>query len=188
MFVTDFADAAVTLPLALGVALVLARLGGRRAALAWLGPVALVFAAVLAAKVAFGFVPALGAATGVVSPSGHTAAATAIYGGLVVLFARDAAAGWIAAVVVAAATGLSRLLIQAHTPAEVAIGAVLGLGGMALLQRRVSPDTLPRIRDRLLLGAVSAAIVTVLHGRHAPFELVLQAIRHRVEARGGGPF
>ena len=83
-FLTDFADQAVVLPLIVVVALVLAGLGWRRGAVAWLAAVGVTFGAVLTLKlVLFTCGPALHLAT-LRSPSGHTAAAAIIAGGIAV--------------------------------------------------------------------------------------------------------
>jgi len=81
---TDFADQAVVLPLIATVALMLGVLGWRRGALVWLVAVGLSFASVLVLKLVFATCgPAFGLA-GLRSPSGHTAAAAVIAGGIAV--------------------------------------------------------------------------------------------------------
>ena len=82
---TDFADEAVVLPLIAVVALMLGLLGWRRGALAWLGAVGLSFTSVLALKLVFATCgPALGLPA-LRSPSGHTAAAAVVAGGIAVV-------------------------------------------------------------------------------------------------------
>ncbi|MDE2007851.1 MAG: PA-phosphatase, partial [Rhodospirillales bacterium] len=80
-FLTDFADQAVVLPLWLAIGAVLALSGWRRGAAAWLIAVGATLAAVGIGKLA-------GISCGppwLRSPSGHTAAAGVVAGGLAVL-------------------------------------------------------------------------------------------------------
>src|SRR5918997_4183426 len=85
-FLTDFADLGLVLPLAALVALALAAVGWRREALAWSVAVAGTLAAVLALKLlALAYSGQLG--TALRSPSGHTAAGTVVYAGLLTLLA-----------------------------------------------------------------------------------------------------
>ena len=86
-FLTDFADPGLLLPLAALVGATLAAVGRRRDALAWGLAVGGTFAAVLALKLlVFALTgPLLG--RGLRSPSGHTAAGTVVYAGLLALLA-----------------------------------------------------------------------------------------------------
>src|SRR5258708_39101880 len=87
MFLTDFADQAVVLPVVVAVAAVLLALGWRRGALVWLGSVCATFGVVLFLKLGFlACVPVFGPWE-LRSPSGHTAAASVVAGGFVTLLA-----------------------------------------------------------------------------------------------------
>ena len=80
-FLTNFADEAVVLPLAVGVTIALYALGWRRGALAWAVAVGGTLALMLALKlVEFACGPSL-----LRAPSGHTAAAAVVCGGLAVM-------------------------------------------------------------------------------------------------------
>lgn len=159
-FLTSFADQAVVLPLILAVGVVLAALGWRRGALAWTGTIAAVFGLILVFKlVAFACGPPL-----LRSPSGHTAAAAIVTGGLAAALGR--ALGWravlAAAIAGAAAIGASRVLLGMHTVPEVAAGGVIGIGG-ALILARLAGDPPPRARLSWLL-AVVLGVVVLFHG------------------------
>lgn len=71
-------------------------------------------------------------------PSGHTAAAVALYGGLAVIAAAVPARTWlrrlalVAAVAVPVAVGVSRIYRGMHYPTDVAAGALLGLVWLAV--------------------------------------------------------
>jgi membrane-associated phospholipid phosphatase len=66
-------------------------------------------------------------------PSGHTAAATTLYGGLAVIARTAARTGWLRllatalAVLVPAAVGISRLYRGMHNPTDVLAGALLAI-------------------------------------------------------------
>ncbi len=186
-FVTDFADLAVLLPLSACIFLGLLLSGWRRGALAWAGAVGLTCAIMLALKLLF-----LGCGSvGALSPSGHTAAGTAIYGGVFSLWLRRRMATWQAVLLaggsVAAAIGVSRVAVRAHIPLEVAIGAAIGLVGVWILVRAAGPPP-ARVRGRWLVPA-GLAVVLLLHGTRLQAEPRLRAlagwIPHGVCARMG---
>jgi hypothetical protein len=84
MFLTNFADEAVIFPLASAIGLVLLALDWRRGAVAWAVAVTGTLALMFGLKI-------LGVACGpplMRTPSGHTAAAAVICGGLMVALAR----------------------------------------------------------------------------------------------------
>ena len=127
-FLTDFADQAVMLPLALAVAVLLAGSGWWRGALAWVLAVGLTFGAIGLGKLVLAACGPLQIGDALQSPSGHTASATLIYGGLcglVLRWARPAERRrpLLAAAAIAALIGITRVALQAHTWSEV--GAVV---------------------------------------------------------------
>jgi membrane-associated phospholipid phosphatase len=172
-YLTDFADEAVVLPLIATVGLMLAVLGWRRGALAWLGAVGGCFAGVLVLKlVCITCGPALGLA-GLRSPSGHTAAAAVIAGGIAVALGqgrwRVAAIAGLAAVLI----GATRVALGLHTPTEVALGGamgVLGMLGFAWLAGRP-----PALRLRFLYAAI-VAVALLLHGQHLNAETRIRSV------------
>ena len=175
---TDFADAAITLPLLVVTWLfLLARRssGGRDASARWLVGVGGAYAVILALKLAFGIDPALGAPLRVASPSGHTACAAAAYGGLALLiFGRRA--GIVISFVVAVLVGYSRVALAKHSPAEVVIGGAVGLTATILLSRGM--PRLPSL-EAILLAAVTALVVTLDYGQHAQIEPTLKHVEAR---------
>lgn len=174
-FVSDFGDQAVILPLAVAVALALLLAGWRRAALAWVLAVAGTLAAVLLGKVlAVACVHVLAIAD-LRSPSGHTASAAVVYGGLVALLLPEPARGlrrWVAAFVLAAifavVFGGTRLALHAHTPADVVAGACLGIAGALALSRLAGPRP-DGMRVRIPVAAAIVVAVT-MHGTHLQAE------------------
>lgn len=180
LFLTDFADQAVVLPLTLMVGLALAAAGWRRAAAAWVLAVAATLAAALAAKVA---VYASGTTlTGLESPSGHTAAAAVAYGGLLALLAptrwRPPLPALVAASVVAAVIGVTRLALHAHTRADVVVGAVIGIAGAVVLAW-LAGERPARVRRAWPLAA-SVGVMALLHGTHLQAESEIERLAHLV--------
>lgn len=174
MFTTDFADQAVVLPLWLALGAVLAVLGWRRGALAWLAAVGGTLLAVGLAKL---FLLSCGPA-GLRSPSGHTAAAGVVCGGLAVLAGWRGARVAVAALAGAALIGATRLALGAHSPAEVAAGAAAGLAGALALARLAGPRP-PGLRLRWL-AVTLAVVVSLFHGLRLPAEAVLRGVSARL--------
>ncbi len=173
-FLTDFADLAVLLPLAvcIGVGLLLA--GWRQGAMAWAAAMGATLAAMMALKLVClgcGSVNAL-------SPSGHTAAGTAIYGGVLALWLRrwlgPTASAVIAGGAVATVIGATRLALHAHRMIEVVIGAGVGLAGVLLLL--YFSGTQPRPLQVRWLIPVGLVLVFLLHGARLQAEPRLRAL------------
>jgi membrane-associated phospholipid phosphatase len=176
-FVTDFADLGVMLPLILMVALALAAGRWRRGAVAWLLAVAATLAVALVAKLAaFAWPHALLVAAGLRSPSGHTAAAAVVYGGLLALLAPRCWtrpwAAFLAAALVACVIGGTRLALHVHTPVEVLVGAATGIAGAVVLAQLAGER--PLWMQRAL--PVTAVVVTIMlfHGTHLKLESEIQ--------------
>lgn len=172
-FLTDFADQAVVLPLIATVALCLAALGWPRGALAWLAAVGVSFALVLLLKLAFVTCgPALGVPA-LRSPSGHTAAAAVIAGGLAALLRHRGGVVLLTAGLAAALIGTTRLVLGYHTPPEVLLGGTIGVAGalgFAALAGRA-----PALRVRWLFAAV-LIVAVLLHGEHLDAEPRIRAM------------
>jgi len=177
-FLTDFADQAVAVPLAAVIALLLALAGWTRAAFAWVLMVAATLGTIAFLKIIF---IACGPSNfvGVVhSPSGHTATAAIIYGGLLALISRRCGVGlpWALspAPIVSLLIGLSRISLGAHTWPEVLIGGLVGCAGTLtmLLLSGVPPPrvSLPR------LVAFPIAIALIMHGNHIHVEDRIKSI------------
>ena len=174
-FVTDFADQAVALPVALCVAAWLAWSGWRRGVILWLVALACVLAGVLVLKLVV-----LGCAPGtspLLSPSGHTGAAVFVYGGIATLAARlRPGMAILAGLGLAILFGTTRVLLHVHTLADVFVGGGVGLAvlaGFAWLALPVPPGPRP---VRLLL--ICLPVVLLLHGIHLDLEPRLRGAGH----------
>jgi membrane-associated phospholipid phosphatase len=158
---TDFADLAVVLPLALCVAAWLAVSGWGHGALSWL----VAFGAVLAvtAVLKLGFLGCAPSESAISSPSGHTASSSFVYGGIAALALRG---GWRAstalAIAVAALVGASRVAVHAHSAAEAMLGGAVGVAALAVFAWRAGPVPPGLKPGRLLL--VCLPLMLVLHG------------------------
>jgi membrane-associated phospholipid phosphatase len=169
------------LPLVGAVAVGLYFSGWRRGAFMWSAAIACTWAVMLLLKLvclACGHL----ITNGLLSPSGHTAAAAAAFGGICGLIVRWRGGDWRWTVPIsagfAAVVGLSRLVLHVHTPLEVVIAAVIGIGGATSL---VALAGTPPVKARLwpVIGAM-AVVILLLHGFQLPAEA---AIRHFVLLR-----
>ena len=173
-FITDFADQAVILPLVVAIGIALLMQGWRRAAAAWTFAAIATFAAILALKLVFLACPST---LSVRTPSGHVAAATFVTGGLAALLIRRHAIALALALLAAVVIGLSRLALGVHSPAELAIGGIVGLAGVLALIRLAGPA--PRALDARRIGLVAILVVAVFHGLHLPAEAHIRATAQR---------
>jgi membrane-associated phospholipid phosphatase len=174
VLVTDCGDAAVTLPLALLVLVFLLVARERLFALYWLLMVVGCGAAIGVLKLIFGACGGRLEALEVISPSGHTAMSTAIYGSLALLVAASLPARWRPLVLAAsslliAGIAVSRVVLRSHDLPEVALGLVVGIGavvGFYVAIRRGAVPVLPVVW--LMLGGL--AVVAVMHGTRLNIE------------------
>jgi membrane-associated phospholipid phosphatase len=178
--VTDFGDQAVVLPLAVGVALIFALSGWRRGALAWTAAIGCTLGLILFLKLRFvacdQFLP--DARPG--NPSGHTAAAAAVYGGLVAIVMRSIWDRWALpftvaiAVFLAVVIGESRLILDTHSMAEVVVGGAIGVGGAASFVVLAGPPL--RSVRMLRVVAMGLLIVLMLYGFRLPAEAAIKSV------------
>ena len=158
-FVSDFADAAVILPLVGLLWPVLGRAGTRwvLACMLTLGGILLLKAVCFRLTGPWPF-----------SPSGHTASAAIVYGGLAWVLLRPRLGRAVPALLAVAAVGLigwTRLQLGAHSVAEVAAGAAIGAAGFAWLAWRT-----PELSRMWPVMAVTVLVWTALHGQSLGIE------------------
>lgn len=182
-FWTDLADGAVMFPVGIAVAALLLLLGQARAAWAWTVAVAGVWAVMLVLKILGYTLDALDptspiGAIGLVTPSGHVASATVIYGGLAGLLlagpftmARRTAT---AAIAVAVWIAVTRVLLKEHTLSEVVVGGLVGLVGAIALAR--SAEMPIERRAVLPIVAVVGVIIVLRHGVHLSWEETIRQV------------
>jgi membrane-associated phospholipid phosphatase len=170
-FLTDFADQAVMLPLAITVCIALALAGWRRGAMAWALAVPGTLLAVMLAKLVVAACGGLLPFHGLKSPSGHVASAAVVYGGLLALLlpepargARRPFAALLLAAIFATCFAGTRLALHVHTRSDVVAGACLGIAGALALARLAGPR--PSSLSRAVPLAAALAVVLLFHGRH----------------------
>jgi membrane-associated phospholipid phosphatase len=126
---------------------------------------------------------------GLRSPSGHTAAGTVVYAGLLTFvggrLAARAGIALSAGVVMASLFGFTRLMVGRHTLADVLVGGAVGLAGVLALARLAGPRRPGARAPRLaVVAAVALLAVVALHGHRLHAEPKLRAIA--AEIRSGG--
>lgn len=178
--ITDFGDSALLLPLSLALCGYLWLGGWRRPALALAGSLAACLVLTVAVKIGFYACGHEVSGLSIRSPSGHTAFSTTVYGcGALLLGAGRSRAVRIALALAAAALvaviAASRILLHAHSSAEVVVGLAIGLGCVAIFQLRTTaaPEIAPRWR---LLVATFAMLAVLTHGRHLNAEEIIKHI------------
>jgi membrane-associated phospholipid phosphatase len=174
-FLTDFADQAVMLPMVVVVAIVLAGLGWRRGAVAWLGVIGATLGLILVLKLCVLACGPVFMPWQLRSPSGHTATAAVVFGGMVVALGGRPLAVVLAAVLAALLIGTSRLELGVHSVPEVVVGAVVGCAGAVALWRLAGRP--PRARPVPLLS-VALLVAVLLHGWHLPAEAAIIRVSH----------
>ena len=178
VFLTDFADQGVVLPLIAAVAITLVLSGHRRLACGWIAATGGVLGAMLLLKVVCYtcglLIPALNLPQlGLVSPSGHVAAACIAYSGIVALMTagqRHAACRFacLTAVGVAAIVGTTRVELGDHSWGEVAIGAAVGIAGaVGFTMFAARPGG--RVSSMALLSTI-LPVLLICHGMHFTIE------------------
>jgi membrane-associated phospholipid phosphatase len=170
LFLTDFADQAVVLPVAAVVLVILLAIGWRRGAVAWTLGVGGVLATMLVLKLivfaCFWRVPWAGLS----SPSGHTAAAAVVYGGLLALLVPRGGAVLAALTggALALLVGMTRLALHVHTVPDVLVGAMVGVSGAVLLRHAAGERPLRLSSPRLVLAVCVA--IGLFHGHRLAAE------------------
>jgi membrane-associated phospholipid phosphatase len=177
-FITDFADLAVILPLALAIGIALLVEGWRRGAAAWALAVVATFAAMLTLKMVFFACSQTFGTVDLRTPSGHVAAAAVVTGGLAALVVRRHASVLPVAALAAIVIGISRLVLGAHSLPEVVLGAAVGLVGAFALSWLAGPPP-PGLGIRRI-AIIAVTIVVVFHGLHLPAEAHIHATALRV--------
>ena len=168
---TDFADQAVLLPLIMAIGITLLALGRGRAARAWALAVPGTLVVMLVLKIAFLACAPLWPDLPLRSPSGHVAAAGAVYGSIAWLLGFRPS--WLMAAAAAAVIGASRLALGVHNPAEVALGAAVGVLGTLAFAALASP--MPRQPLRWPLLAVMVLVWVGFYGQQLGAEAGIAA-------------
>jgi len=176
---TDFGDSAVTVPLAALTLIFLAAAREMRVALGWvlaIGGCAIVIGAL---KLIFGACAHRLALANIVSPSGHTAMSTAVYGSLALLIGavlpRYRRAIYVGAAIFIGGIAVSRAVLHEHDIAEIVVGLLVGLGAAASFHeilRRPDAPALPVTWFALC----ALGLVAMMHGTRWIVEPVVNGL------------
>ena len=133
-FLTNFADLGLLLPLVAMIALALAIVGRQRDALAWSLSIIFTFSMMLLLKILVFVFLGTKESDGLINPSGHTAAGTVVYAGLLFLIGERSALRTPLTLLAGAMFGLifgfTRLMLRFHSLADVLVGGLVGLVGV----------------------------------------------------------
>ena len=173
---SDCGDSAVLLPLSLLMIAALWHYQGRPAAVTLIAALAACGAVMVLLKITL---IACGTTwnAGVVSPSGHASMSFAVYGALGIVSARQAPRWQRPLIVLAswclvAGIAFSRVVLGAHSYAEVGLGLLVGAATLCLFA--IPYFRLRRARLNLaLLATLVVATLLVLHGAHLPVEKLI---------------
>ena len=166
--ITDFADPGLVVPAWAVLAAGLVLMGWRRGALAWLAAMAGVAGVMLLLKLGFA---AAGGVGGIYSPSGHVAVAGVVAGGA---WSLSRATRWrtsaalLTALLAATGIGVTRILLGAHSVAEVLTAVPVGVAGAVALVRWAGLP--PARRLRFAPAGAALAVALALHGTHLTAE------------------
>lgn len=177
--ISNLGDSAILVPLSLIVAAAIWRFQSRFAAAWFLGAVTLCAAVMATLKVAF-LTCSHAWATDIVSPSGHAGLSATFYGALALVVARQVQPWQQPLIVVGAwaliaAIAVSRVILGAHSPAEVVTGLSVGIAACTLFAVQYLRRPAPPI-SLVLLCAVTAAAIVLLHGTPLHIEQVVEQI------------
>jgi len=177
--ISNLGNAAILLTLSVIVAAAIWRFQSRLAAAWFLAMVTVCAVAMAILKVTFAACSQAWG-TDIVSPSGHASLSAMFYGSLALVMARQVRPWQQALIAIAgcgliAAVAVSRVVLRAHSPAEVVIGLSVGMAACALfavpyLRRPAAPLNLT------LLIALSVPAILMLHNTHVHAEHVVRQI------------
>ena len=187
LFISDFADLGLMLPLIGLVALVLLVLGRWCDAFAWCLAVVGTLGVMGILKILVFVMANPQSGDGLRNPSGHTASGTIVYAGLLALLGGRFASRMFIALLAGLAFwlifGFSRIALQVHTMADVLVGGAVGLGGVVALVRLAGPHRIDtRIADMPIVAAVALTTVLTFHGQRLFAEGKLQAIAAHIQS------
>jgi membrane-associated phospholipid phosphatase len=187
LFLTDFADLGLLLPLAGLVALSLALLGRRQEAFAWSLAVTGTLGTMLLLKLLLFTWTGRYEGPGLSNPSGHTAAGIVVYAGLLSLLGERVLPRLPLAVLAAAGIGLlvgfTRLSLEVHTLPDVLVGGAVGLAGVLSLAWLAGPRRpAAPLRGRVVIALVALLGILAFHGQHLWAEGELRGIAAELRA------
>jgi membrane-associated phospholipid phosphatase len=183
-FVTDFGDSAVTLPLAALTVAFLFFSRWRRAAIGFAITLASCGIAIGLVKLALQSCGRPLLHTEITNPSGHAAMSTAVYGSLALLFNCSVSAErrWVlagGAVALIGGIAVSRVVLDSHSLAEVAVGFLIGLAALFFFYRMLKAEPAMTFRSQWL-AFTAVILIATMHGSRWPIEDIVRSIVHLI--------
>jgi membrane-associated phospholipid phosphatase len=173
--ISNFGDAAVTLPLAVGCALWVAACD-RRVAAYWLIFLSVGMAIVGATKILYAGCGIEIRDIGFRVVSGHTMLSSAVWTTCIALFLRRAglmSVGVTLGLVSGAIIGAARVFEEAHTLSEVVAGWALG-SAIALIFVRSLEKSRIKLRGTAVAASSLLLVSGVAYGHHAPLQTLIE--------------
>jgi membrane-associated phospholipid phosphatase len=179
-FLTDFGDSAITVPLALLTFAFLIVIGQRSLAIGWGIAILGCAIAVGALKILFAPCDHRLAFAALVSPSGHAAMTTVVYGSLTLLLGSSLPRAFrvtldVAAALFVVAIAVSRFVLGAHDVSEVMVGLIIGLAALAGFRRFLLAQG-PVVLPVLSLAGAATVVIAVFHGIRLPIEHAVRTL------------
>ena len=115
---------------------------------------------------------AIQSATGYSFPSGHTTTATPLYGGMAMGFWKSKATHWLSGLCVLGIliTGFSRNYLGVHTPQDVLVGLVVGIGSLLLAKWLFNyVEKHPEQENKFLLGGFLFCVISLIYITNKPY-------------------
>lgn len=177
IFLTNFGDLAVLLPLSAVMLIWLLSLRPRSSAIWWVVALSLCVGLTALSKIYFYICQP---SAELQSPSGHTSLSTLVYGAIALVVAAEVT-GWQrvlalgSGILVVCGIAVSRILLGAHSPLEVVLGALIGSVALAVFAWEYlgHKPAKPSLRPLVLALVVLTAL---LHGEALHAEEMLHAI------------
>lgn len=173
--ISNFGDAAVTLPLAVGCAIWIA-VSDRRVAAYWLVFLSVGMVIVGATKILYAGCGIEIKEIGFRVVSGHTMLSSAVWTACIALFLRRAglaSVGVALGLASGALIGAARVFEEAHTLSEVIAGWILG-SAVALVFVRSLDKSHVQLRGTAVAAASLLLVSGIAYGHHAPFQSLIE--------------
>jgi membrane-associated phospholipid phosphatase len=140
---TNLGDSALLVPFAGGILVWLLLFHSWHAARAWALAMAVAVGPIILLKFVFQTCDHALVDLRIVTPSGHASFGLAVYGGLAMLIGREKGgwwgqAAWVVATLIVTGICATRLLMNVHSPAEVAIGLTVGIAALAVFRHEIA--------------------------------------------------
>jgi membrane-associated phospholipid phosphatase len=179
-FLTDFGDSAVLVPVSLLTFVFLIAISQKRLAMGWGIAILGCAGAIGALKILFAPCDHRLALATLVSPSGHAAMTTVVYGSFALLLGSSLPRPFrvtleVAAALLVAAIAVSRHVLGAHDVTEVTVGLAIGLAALAGFRRILAAQG-PVVLPVAWLAGAAIIVIAAFHGIRWPTERAVHGL------------